>query len=461
MISKNTIYDELKLNLDFVLKEEYIGEKKKQKISLMLFETITNSKLINVTIMDWLERNASSDIYEIEKLLDDGNINFFSHIKHTNNESFIKELISGSIGIIIDDLKIGYTFKAVDFPKRAIEMPTSESAFKSSRDSFNETINSNIGLIREKIKSPSLIVEQKVVGSISQTRLGIVYIKDKVDKTVLEELKKRIDLFDKEAVTSLAVIEEILLSDNKSAFPNFNYTERLDFFTSSIISGTVGLIVDNFPICYIVPATMFDLMKSQTDFSNQTTITNMFRGIRFFAAYLGLLLPSTIAIMMYNIEFVPAKLTEHILEIKEKLPYNYYMEMFIILLAFELLEKASLRTNKSIGQLVPIVGGLIVGDAALKANLISPLVLIIISFSTVSLYTLPNYELRNALKLWRYLFLIGTYALSFPGFAIVLIIFIYNLSTIESFSQTYLYPFVDSDRKFLDIIFRKDLKHEE
>jgi spore germination protein KA len=280
-----------------------------------------------------------------------------------------------------------------------------------------------------------------------------------VDKNILKLVKEQVKQIKCENILSIGEFEEKLLKSRKySIFPQALVTERPDRFCSNIMEGKIGIIIDGLPTAIIVPAVLNMYYQATDDYSNNYAVAGFVRIIRYICSAIALVLPAVyIAVLSYHQELLNNSIALSIIKSKSEVPLSTIQEVIFLTLAFEVLVEAGIRMPKTIGQAVPIIGGLIIGDAAVSAKILSPLVVIAAAITGVSGFMIPNQDFFNSIRIFRYIFIASAIFSGFFGIALCAIAFIYYLCTIESFEVPYLAPFAANEGKaFLqDTFFRK------
>lgn len=451
---------------DITIKEVFTWNKKVKIVAIGIdglvdSEAIDNYVLRPLTVGRPFE-NAESEkeAYELTK---EGFLYHFSQEEVKDLNDAINKILQGVTVVVFDNVKKAIAFDAKNIPQRGIQEPENESVLNGAKDAFVESLRTNTALIRKKLKSQFLRLENFTVGKESQTPVNIVYLNDVADKGILEELRKRIKNIDVNSLISTKTFE-VGISDNKySIFPQVQYTERVDKFCSNLADGKIGILIDGLPVAYIVPGILAMFFQAPEDYSENYILASFVRILRYICFGISMMLPGFyIAITTFHSEMIPTKLLISIIQSKEGVPFAIAFEIIGLLIAFELLIEASLRLPKSIGATISIIGGLIVGDAAVNAKLISPVVVVVIAITGIAGFVIPNQELSNATRLSRLLFVVAGTLGGLFGIAFVIIVIIYYLSNLTSFGVPYLSPLAGNEGKGVlnDSIFRlpKDLE---
>jgi len=363
-------------------------------------------------------------------------------IAHIGNIPDMNRLIfSGQLLLIFGSGQPTYSLDIASVPGRSPEESAIETSVKGPRDGFTEELSTNIALIRKRLKSDSMCYEKFVQGDRTQTSVALLYIKDVINPDILEEARRNVNHIKIDGLMGTSVIERGVMGGVKSIFPLTDSTERPDYVVSSLLNGRFAVMFDGSPVATIAPTTLFNQLKSPEDESTPFFIVTFERILRISGLLIACFFPSFyIGLTSFNLEQVPLPLLATIAGTRMGLPLPVTLEAFLMIFMFELFNEAGRRLPRALGQTVSVVGGLIIGDAAIRAGITSPTIIVTVAISVISSYILVNTVLSGVTSQVRIFLLLFSSTLGLYGFIIGLFVLLVHLASLECYGVAYLSP---------------------
>lgn len=367
-----------------------------------------------------------------------GGVYSYAVSERDKSDDVVGDLTHGCCVLIFDTLQCALSFEVRSDKTRAVSEPTLEKSLKGGKDSFTETLRTNTALVRRRLCTPSLKTVESTVGRRSDTKVAVLYLDGVAPAERVEELARRLDGLDIDALLSLGILEEAVCDCPRSPFPQLIHTERPDRFAMYLAEGRMGLLVDGIPVGLITPVSFAEFMRVIGDHNTHYIISAGLNALRYLALLIALLLPAFyVAVAMYHQEMIPTQLLYSIIEAKQGVPFSTALEVIGMLMALSFLQEAGLRLPNPIGDTVSIIGALIVGQAAVDASLVSPIAIIVVAMSGIACYTLPSQDLAGAVRLCRLLLLLGAVFAGLFGMAAVSCLILLHVAGIDSFDVSY------------------------
>ena len=394
-------------------------------------------------VLKYLRTIEKEEIYDVlsQNALGISDATFFSTI-----EEAADGLLTGETILFVDGFAQAVKIPDNGYPRMSLSEADSEKVIRGSNEGFSDSVKQNAALIRKRVRSPKVKVKQLKTGIRSNTNVYLVYMDDLVYPGLLKEIERRMDGFEIDGVLDSGVIEQLTEEKWYSPFPQFQTTERPDRAAMSILEGRVILLVDNSPVALILPTDYNSFIRTSDDYYNRFEIASFGRMLRYVASFFAMTLPGLyLAVTNFHTQILPTTLLLSFADARRGVPFPAVFEVLIMEISFELLREAGVRLPGAMGNTIGIVGGLIIGQAAVEANLVSPIVVIVISFTALCSFAIPNEEFATAFRVLKFFFIALCAWLGFFGMLAGLLAVLIHLSHLKSFGIPYLMPFVGAD----------------
>ena len=432
----------------------------KKEILLIYNVSLTNSSNINEFI---LEKLITLDKKAIKK-------GIYNHFYNIIPENVIKDVedkddlytkIGSGFTIVITLDEKPFAIETKQDLSRGISEPLTEQSISGPKDAFTENYQTNIGLIRKRIKTNDLVIKEKTIGKQSKTKIGIFYMNNIVEPDLLKDVEKRLDSIDIDAILDSTYIKEIFEKD-ESAFPTIIAAERPDTVSISLLEGKICVMAENSPYGLIIPSFFSDLFHAAEDNYQSSINVTFTRLIRYAAFFIAILLPAFhIAMTTYDHEAIPVTLLINFASQREGVPFPLIAEALGLTLVFELLRESDIRMPHLSGTAISILGAIVLGDAAVAAGIVSPIMVIVIALSAISSLMFSNIGMVNAIRLWRIIFMLFASIAGIIGIFFAALILIAHLSSLKTVAKPYLYPLIPLNKNFLrEVIIKKSIYKE-
>lgn len=443
----NKLKEETNNSSYIVYREKYINN---IKIDIIYNEVLTDQDKMSNFIyrsLDHIEK-----IYQEKELLYDVIKNNISNIKIkeiNNYQDICKYLNNGFVILLIED---DYSL-ALEVKKdltRSIEKPMTETTIRGAMDSFTENIETNIGLIKRRLKTNKLWNEDMELGKYTKNKISILTIKGLTDSKIKDNIINKLNSLEIDGVTDTGTLKHLIENETKTIFPTSITTERPDKVVSSLLRGKTVIIIDNCPFALIMPVDINDFFLSQDDKDSNYINNSLTRILRYLAFFITVLTPGIyIALTTFNQEMIPLELLTSFASQRSTVPFPAFFEALLMFVSFEILRESDYRIPNVSNSALSIVGALILGEAAVNAGIVSPIMIIIVAITAISALVVVEPELSNAIKWYRILFMLGGTTIGIFGIFIVFIIFTTNLCSINSYGKSFTMPFtpINSDIK--------------
>lgn len=414
---------------DLIMKE--IKMRNNQGILVFLNTMADSDKIQDNILKPFLEANGD----QLENVI---------HFKFLKSDNLIKaqeELLNGSCIIIFDGDQEFYMLEVPISKDRAVIEPNNEQVIQGSHEGFIENLLTNLHLIRKSIRTSELVMEHLSVGDHIQSKLAMVYIKDLANKEIIHEFKRRIHYISMDHIPSIGSLQELIEDSTWSPFPQILSTERVDRVIGHLNEGRVAVFMEGSPSCLLIPVTFFAFFHSPDDYNSRWMIGTFIRSMRLLSIAIAVNLPAIyIAVIGFHFEVLPDDLVLPVVSSIRNIPFPPLIEALVMELTIELIREAGVRLPARIGPTIGIVGGLVIGDAVVRAGLISNTMIVVVAITAVAAYCIPATEMSDAVRFLRFPLMILASTFGFVGIVFGFMFTLAHLCRLESFGTPYFAP---------------------
>lgn len=436
---------------DFICRELTIGQEQTQ-VLLLFVSGITDEQTVNQEIIKSLvnirctnlDGSGSNNIELIKNVfLENSSVAEISTAGEVTDS-----LLTGNVVLLLEGTAQALKIGTKGFIGRSVSEPVTEGVVRGPREGFTETLRTNTAMVRRKIKTPNLKMEKFVLGQTTKTEVNIAYLDGTANPKVIAEVKRRISSINVDSVLESAYIEELIEDEPYTVFPQIDHSEKPDKIAAGILQGQVAIFTDGTPFVLIVPTMMFQFLQSSEDYYERSIYATSIRLVRFFFLNLALLLPALyIAVVTYHQELIPTPLLISITAAREGVPFPTIIEVLFMEVTFEALREAGIRLPKPVGQAVSIVGGLVIGEAAVQASMVSPTTVIIVALTGIASFGIPSYSFALAIRILRFTMIFLGATLGLYGVLLGLLVMQAHLISLRSFGAPYFAPVAPFNRQ--------------
>ena len=466
-VSVNSEYLKTKYNLlinsDIIFRDFMLIAKGKQYHALLIFiDGMVNTEIMNEFILEPLMMRNRNNLFDssqnkviseavannitVRKVKKFNLANYISSCLVPQNaikqvsyfEDVITGINSGNCALLVDTLNVAFDIEVKGFKQRGIEKPSNAIVIKGPHESFVENIRTNTSLIRRFLNNENLVIENLNLGNITKTKCGVCYVSGVANDDLIAEVKFRLNNLDVDSILSAGQLEQLITDSSNLNIPQLISTERPDKAASYLLDGRVILLVDGSPYAVITPAILSDFLSSPDDKNQKALFSNFTKFIRLIAAFITLLLPGLyIAVTSFHQEILPTELLFSILASRANVPFPIIFELLVLEISFELIREAGLRVPSPIGPTIGIVGALVMGQAAVSAGIVSPILIIVVAITGTASFAIPDYAFGFHLRVYRFAFIFLGYLCGFLGIALGLFIYMVAMCDSKSFGVPY------------------------
>ena len=465
------------INSDIVIRKFTLNGKGKQyNAALIYIDGMVDSDMVNHYVLNPLmHKNQTNTEKSTETLIINKNTDLNFHTTQTpelqniiynslisqnsiktENEfsNIIPEINAGFTCLLVDTLDQAFCVEAKGYKTRSITKPENEVVVRGSQEAFVENIRTNTSMIRRIINNENLVIEQLSLGKVTKTAVTDCYMKNIANEDLVNEVRFRLSNIDIDSIINSGTIEQLIQDSSSILFPQTFATERCDRACNNILEGRIVILVNGNPYALIVPAILIDFITSPEDINLRHQYGNLIRVIRSIAFFVAMFMPALyVAVTNFHQELLPTDLVFAISAMRRSIPFPVIVELLIMEISFELIREASLRVPAPIGSTIGIIGGLILGEAAVSANLVTPLLIIIVAVTGICSYAIPDFSLNFTIRTFRFMYIILGYIAGFLGISFGMFIQLILLSNLQSFGVSYFSPYLPPTNKNTDSSF--------
>ncbi|CCO08556.1 spore germination protein [Desulforamulus hydrothermalis] len=429
-------------NIDFVKRNFTLGRQDPLPAAVCFLNGMIDSQILSSHIMRPLLEAGDKSGPHLLELLDRGGLISKAEIqKGENLQTVLSRVLVGEVVLFIDGYSRAFIISCKGYNGRSIPEPVQENTVRGPREAFVELLSSNISLLRKRLVTPNLVVENYRLGRISITNVALVYLKGLASADLVAEVRQRLTRIEIDAVLESGYLEQFIKDNPYSPFPQVITTERPDKVAADLLEGRVAILTDNTPFALVAPGQFLSLLQSSEDYYTDYYFATFVRWIRLVSLVLALTLPSLyIAVTNFHQEMIPTTLFISIAANRQGVPFPAVIEAITMELLFETLREASIRLPTTLAQTISIVGALVIGQAAVQANIVSPAMIIVVAATGIATFTLPQYSLGQTVRLLRFPLMLAAAFLGLFGLMTALLAILLHLCALRSFGVPYLSP---------------------
>lgn len=447
------------LSADAILREfAIIFNDKKYKAFLIYYEGMVTSERIDDFIMQSVHLITPKGNDDLKTTMSE---QLLSSNQLTTAETFdeVFNMVNyGGCAVFADTVNICFLLDVKGWERRGVSEPSTENVIRGAQEGFTGTIRINTGMIRRLVRQEKLICEGFQLGNNSKTPCNLMYIKDIADNKTINEVRRRIKSIETDYITNSGELEQLIEDFSFFPSPQIIATERPDRTAAALMEGKIALVLDGTPFVLLLPINAFELIHTPEDKALRFPYANLVRLMRITALFISLLLPAVfVAMCNFHQEAIPVHLLFAISASRRNVPFNLITELILFEIAFEIIREASIRIPSSAGNAMGIIGGLIIGQAAIEANIVSPIVIIIVALTGVCSFTIPNYSLTFAYRILKYVYILLGATSGFLGITFGMVIHLTTLCNLQSFGVPFLAPFSDCAKNTYGKLFVKPI----
>jgi spore germination protein len=426
---------------------------------IVYVEGLTNIDLLQRDIIPKLLEQNSTEIFDENMLtvrLPAASLSLVNEL-----DTLITDILNGKTVVFINGFDIAISLSVIKVEKRSISQPNIEKNVKGPQEAFIESINTNISILRRKVKSDRLKFRTFKIGTITNQSIAIVYIDGIANPEIIETMYNKVKDIEYDGIQGIGYIEQLVADNQITPFPHYLATERPDKVVSHLLEGGLVILLDGTPFTLLAPISFFSFFQAFDDYNGSWMVQSLNRLLRMLALAIALFLPALyIAIVSYHYYMIPLNLLIPLAESRARVPFPPIIEVLILETTLEMLREATVRLPTFIGNSIGVVGGLIIGQAAVDAGIVSNIIIIVVAVTAIASFLIPNYDMALTVRYTRFIVMFFASIFGIIGVVICGVFLLAHLIILESMGEPYFKPMIPFNRNdFKDILLRPNLKY--
>ncbi len=424
-----------------VIRHFYIGIDEPLDAAIVYVNAMADKTIIDRDVLNPLMLHVNENLTGKPEVLDYISKRFIS-MSNTKVEkdifSMIDSIKRGKTVLLVNGAEDGIILDTTGGNYRAVMEPENESSIRGKREGFVENLETNISMIKRSVKDNNLTIEIITVGRRSQSDIALIYVDNIADNNVLEEIKSRINALDIRGPFSAGELDQLIEGNTYTVFPQGYSTERVDVATANMMEGRIIIMVEGYSVVLVVPSQFVEFFQAVEDYNQKTIGASFVRLLRFFAAFTVISLPAIyLTLLKFNSELIPIKFISPIVQSRVGIALTPFLEILSMEIVVELLREGGLRLPSKVAQTLSLVGGIIIGDTAVKSKVVSPTTLLVVGITVVCTFLIPNYDMSLAIRILRFPMLMLADVMGIFGIAVGWFLIIVHLASLNSFGVPY------------------------
>lgn len=429
---------------DVTIRTFKMGETSTANLAIIYVDGIVDNMAINEFIVESIMKQQpyyDSNPHNLIQMLSEGGISLGNIRTVESWEDLFQALLNGDTILLVDGIVHGIAAGTSGGEKRSVDEPESQVTVRGPRDGFTESIQTNMALVRRRIRNPDLWVESMKIGKRTQTDVSIMFLNGVVNEKIVAEVRRRLNKIDIDEILESGYVEQLIEDQTMTTFPTLFHTERPDSVAANILEGRIAIFVDGTPFVLLAPAVFIQFFQTVEDYYARFDIATALRFLRILTFFISIIAPSIyIAGTTYHQEMIPTELAIAVAAQRESVPFPVFVEAMIMEVTFEILREAGVRMPRAVGSAISIVGALVIGQAAVQAGIVSPAMVIIVSITAIANFATPSFAIAISARLIRFAFMFLAAVFGMYGVILGFIFLTVHLCSLRSFGVPYMSP---------------------